>query len=89
MGEPDDRAAWMGQRGAAVEIWNTPNKQGRTPLFIAEGHRGGLPRPSRATIEAITVLMKGAGVSTAGERPVIVDQYARPVEPPKPAQSQR
>ena len=79
----------LADHGAAIEIWNTPNKQGRTPLFIAEGHRGGLPRPSRATIEAITVLMKGAGVSTAGERPVIVDQYARPVEPPKPAQSQR
>ncbi len=79
----------LADHGAAIEIWNTPNTQGRTPLFIAEGHRGGLPRPSRATIEAITVLMNGAGVSTAGERPVIVDQYARPAEPPKPAQSQR
>ncbi len=75
----------LAEYGADIRIWNTRNKQDRTPLFIAEGHRGGLPRPSRATIEAITVLMDGAGVSTDGERPVIVDQYARPAEPPTPA----
>jgi hypothetical protein len=31
------------------------------------------------------MLMDGAGVTTEGERPVIIDQYARPVEPPTPA----
>ena len=75
----------LSAHGADIRIWNTTNVQGRTPLFIAEGHRDGLPRPSRATIEAITMLMDGAGVSTAGERPVIVDQYSRPAEPPPPA----
>jgi ankyrin repeat protein len=76
----------LAAHGADIRVWNTRNKQDRTPLFIAEGHRFGLPRPSRATIEVITMLMDGAGVSTDGERPEIVDQYARPVEPPAPAQ---
>ena len=77
----------LADHGADIDIWNQRNEQGRTPLFIAEGHRGGLPRPSRATIEAITVLMDGAGVSTAGERPPIVDQYApKSAEPPKTSQ---
>lgn len=77
----------LADHGADIDIWNQRNEQGRTPLFIAEGHRGGLPRLSRATIEAITVLMDGAGVSTAGERPPIVDQYApKPAEPPKTPQ---
>ena len=77
----------LADHGADIDIWNQRNEQGRTPLFIAEGHRGGLPRVSRATIEAITVLMDGAGVSTDGERPPIVDQYApKPAEPPKTPQ---
>ena len=32
--------------GASADIWKRPDKQGRTPLFIAEGYRGdrsGLP----------------------------------------------
>lgn len=77
----------LADHGADIRFWNTKNKQGRTPLFIAEGHRGGLPRPSRSTIAAITVLMDGAGVSIEGERPEIVDQYSRPSEPPKPAET--
>jgi ankyrin repeat protein len=77
----------LADHGADIRIWNTRNKQDRTPLFIAEGHRPGLPRPSRATIAAITALMDGAGVSTEGERPEIVDQYSRQPEPPKPAET--
>ncbi|HJN42991.1 MAG: hypothetical protein CL477_08815 [Acidobacteria bacterium] len=73
----------LADHGADIRYWNTRNKQDRTPLFIAEGHRPGLPRPSRPTIEAITVLMDGAGVSTEGRRPEIVDQYSRQPEPPK------
>ena len=77
----------LADHGADIDIWNQRNEKGRTPLFIAEGHRGGLPRVSRATIAAITVLMDGAGVSTDGERPPIVDQYApKPAEPPKTSQ---
>ena len=78
----------LADHGADIRIWNQRNDKDRTPLFIAEGHRGGLPRPSRATIEAITVLMRGAGVTTDGERPVIVDQYApKPTESPKTPQN--
>ena len=79
----------LADHGADIRFWNIRNKQRRTPLFIAEGHRGGLPRPSRPTIEAITALMDGAGVSTAGERPPVRDIYA-PAEPAeKPQQSQK
>ena len=70
--------------GADIHVWTQPNEQGRTPLFIAEGFRGGLPRPSRATIEAITFLMDGAGVSTAGPRPELIDQYSLPAQQPQP-----
>ena len=69
----------LSDNGADIDVWNLPNNMGRTPLFIAEGHRGGLPRPSRETIAVITALMDGAGVSTEGPRPEIIDQYA-----PKP-----
>ena len=69
--------------GADIQVWNQKNEKGRTPLFIAEGFRDGLPRQSLATIDAITILMDGAGVSTAGERPVHRDQYVRVPEPPR------
>ena len=69
----------LSDHGADIEVWHIPNNMGRTPLFIAEGYRGGLPRPSRETIAVITALMDGAGVSTEGPRPEIIDQYA-----PKP-----
>ena len=69
----------LSDRGADIEIWSHPNNMGRTPLFIAEGHRGGLPRPSRETIAVITALMDGAGISTEGPRPELIDMYA-----PKP-----
>jgi ankyrin repeat protein len=72
--------------GADIHVWTQPNEQGRTPLFIAEGYRGGLPRPSRATIEVVTFLMDGAGVSTGGPRPELVDQYSLPAQQPQPVQ---
>ena len=75
----------LADHGADVHVWTRPNEQGRTPLFIAEGYRGGLPRPSRATIEAVTFLMDGAGISTAGPRPELIDQYSLPAQqPPAP-----
>ncbi len=70
--------------GADIHVWTRPNEQGRTPLFIAEGFRGGLPRPSRATIEVVTFLMDGAGISTAGPRPELIDQYSLPAQQPQP-----
>src|SRR6185295_15553368 len=79
----------LAKRGADPQIWKNANKFGRTPLFIAEGYAGRLPRPDPPTIEAVTKLMLAAGLSTAGERPTVVDIYARPVEPPKPAAEQK
>ena len=70
-------------RGADIKIWNGPDKEGRTPLFIAEGFKAGRPQPSRPTIEAITRLMLAAGLPTDGPRPQIKDIYARPSAPPQ------
>jgi ankyrin repeat protein len=79
----------LAERGADPQIWKNPNKAGGTPLFIAEGYISRLPRPDAPTIEAITKLMLAAGISTAGERPKIIDSYEKPAarsksaEPPK------
>ena len=76
---------FLADHGADIHVWKHKNEQGRTPLFIAEGYRGGLPRPSRSTIEALVSLMEGAGVPTEGERPPVVDIYApEPPQKPKP-----
>jgi hypothetical protein len=40
--------------------------------YGAEGYAGRLPRPDAPTIEAITKLMRAAGLSTEGERPKVV-----------------
>ena len=79
----------LAERGADPQIWKEKNTFGRTPLFIAEGYQGRLPRPDVPTIDAVTRLMKAAGLSTEGERPPIVDIYEKPAEPPqKPATPQ-
>jgi ankyrin repeat protein len=75
----------LAKRGADPKIWNKPNKFGRTPLFIAEGYSGRLPRPDPPTIAAVTKIMLAAGLSTEGERPKFIDMYSKPTEPPKPA----
>ena len=74
----------LGKRGADPQVWGKPDKFGRTPLFLAEGYAGRLPRPDLPTIEAVTKLMRAAGLSTEGQRPKVVDIYERVVEPPKP-----
>ena len=71
----------LAERGANPQIWKEKNKFGRTPLFIAEGYQGRLPRPDVPTIEAVTKLMVAAGLSTDGERPPIVDIYEKMPEP--------
>jgi ankyrin repeat protein len=79
----------LAKRGADPQIWSKPNRFGRTPLFLAEGYAGRLPRPDPPTIEAVTKLMRAAGLSTAGERPKVVDIYERPAAPPKPAEQEK
>jgi uncharacterized protein len=78
----------LAKRGADINVWKAFDKDGRSPLFIAEGYKSGRPQPSRPTIDAITHLMVAAGLSTDGPRPEIKDIYARPQAPrptpPKP-----
>ncbi len=71
----------LADHGADPHIWNRKNHQGWTPLFIAEGYRFGLPRPSGITITVVERLMAEAGISTEGERPEIIDIYEVPANP--------
>ena len=68
----------LADNGADPHIWKRENYRGWSPLFIAEGYRFGLPRPSRPTIQAIEDLMLAAGIPTEGPRPPVIDIYARP-----------
>jgi ankyrin repeat protein len=52
----------LAKRGAKPEIWNRPNKQGWTPLVIAEGHRFGNYKPSPVTVEAFHRVMTASGL---------------------------
>jgi ankyrin repeat protein len=61
---------FLASKGAKIEIWNQKNKQGWTPLIIAQGYRFGNYKPSPVTVAAIAEVMKAAGVS--------------PPDPPKP-----
>jgi len=58
---------FLAGKGAKIEIWNRKNKQGWTPLTIAEGYRFGNYKPSPPTVAALRRVMKAAGVSLAGE----------------------
>jgi uncharacterized protein len=71
-------AKLLAQHGADPHIWNRENYRGWTPLFIAEGYRYGLPRPSRQTIEVIGTMMTEAGITLEGQRPEVIDKYAVP-----------
>ena len=78
----------LADRGAKPELWNRPNSDAVTPLYIAEGYRYPRPIVSRPTIEAIQRLMLAKGLPTDGPRPVIRDIYekvpASSKEPKKP-----
>ncbi len=52
----------LAERGANPAVWNKPNKQGWTPLIIAEGYRFGNYKPSLVTIAAFHEVMKKAGI---------------------------
>ena len=58
---------FLAGKGAKIEIWNRKNKQGWTPLTIAEGYRFGNYKPSPPTVAALRRVMKAAGVSLAVE----------------------
>jgi uncharacterized protein len=72
----------LADRGADANVWKQPDKEGRTPLYIAEGYRAGRPQPSRPTIDAIERLMVAARLSMEGVRPQVRDIYEKVPEPP-------
>lgn len=49
--------AFLAAHGAKREIWDKPNKQGWTPLRIAEGYRFGNFKPSLVTVAAFHKVM--------------------------------
>lgn len=55
-------AEYLAKQGADIQIWNTNNRHGWTPLLIAEGYRPGNFKPSFATVDAITAIMLSQGV---------------------------
>ncbi len=54
---------YLASKGADIEIWNTPNRFGWTPLVIATGYRFGNFKPSQVTIDALRRVMLVAGVT--------------------------
>ncbi len=54
---------FLADRGAKVSTWNRKNRQGWTPVLIAEGFRPGNFKPAPETLEALHAAMKAAGVA--------------------------
>jgi ankyrin repeat protein len=52
----------LAAKGASPVVWNQKNKQGWTPLTIAEGHRFGNFKPSQVTVAAFHKVMTAAGI---------------------------
>jgi ankyrin repeat protein len=64
--------------GAKIEIWNQKNKNGWTPLRIADGvHRGMNLRSSPETAAALRKVMSAAGVSTEVEPEAVISGATR------------
>ena len=53
----------LDQRGAKIEVWNTKNKSGCTPLMIAQGFRPGNFRPIAEVTKAVSEVMLSHGIS--------------------------
>ncbi len=54
--------ALLAEKGADINVWNTKNKYGWTPLLIAQGYRPGNFKPSFETVAEIKRVMRAAGV---------------------------
>jgi ankyrin repeat protein len=59
----------LAKRGANAAVWNQRNKQGWTPLTIAEGYRFGNYKPSPVTVAAFHEVMLAAGIPLQSEKP--------------------
>ena len=66
-------AQYLIDHGAKIEVWNTKDKTGWTPLRIAEGvvRGGGTVRPSPAMAAELRQAMSAAGVSTVVEPDIV------------------
>jgi hypothetical protein len=76
----------LAKRGANVQVWNSSNKWGWTPLMIAEGHRPGNFRPAPDTIAAVREVMLAAGVTppTDFPKPPQRNEYSSDNKPQRP-----
>jgi ankyrin repeat protein len=54
---------FLADHGARIEVWNSANRYGWTPLLIAEGYRPGNFKPSFETTAAVRDVMLAAGVT--------------------------
>ena len=55
---------YLDKHGADIKIWSKKTKNGRTPLWIAQGYRGGGNfKPSLETVNAIKKVMLARGVT--------------------------
>lgn len=53
---------FLADHGAKADVWNQKDKNGWTPLMIAQGHRPGNFKPSFETIGAIQRVMLASGI---------------------------
>jgi ankyrin repeat protein len=59
---------FLADKGARIDVWNTPNRFGWTPLTIARGYRFGNFKPSAVTVAALEQVMLAAGVVPPSEK---------------------
>ncbi len=59
---------FLASKGARIDVWNTRNKYGWTPLTIARGYRFGNFKPSPVTVAAIEEVMLSAGIRPPTEK---------------------
>lgn len=74
----------LAKNGAKPDVWNKANKQGWTPLTIAEGHRFGNFKPSQVTVAAFHRVMTAAGLPILRTTPVNTGKNSEYAPAPRP-----
>ena len=59
---------FLADKRSRIDVWNTRNKWGWTPLTIARGYRFGNFKPSPVTVSAMEQVMLSAGVTPPSEK---------------------
>ena len=67
--------AFLAKRGARVDVWNSCNEYGWTPLSIASGTRVGNFKPAPETMSAIEAVLAQAGAKPATPTAASFDIY--------------